>query len=129
MIINPDSVDKYVAKKGLVPLLTDAQWNEALRHIANALGNDLWHRCRLVNQTDEPLARYSTVFPNAVPKPYRHIRYLEVLASDSQRLDGVVRWLTEHGVQWQICREDSPEADQDRVVTLQVFGFAANLSG
>lgn len=123
MIVNPATIDAYIATKGLAPRLTDDQWQEIIQHITDTFGHKLWHRCRLIYQTDEPLGRYCTTFPESVPQPYRHIRYLEFLAPDSPQLQDLQRWLTDRGIEWRLCRDHSPETDQDDVVGLQVFGY------
>jgi hypothetical protein len=49
MTTDPDRIDAYIAKQGLVPLVSDAQWELVLQRIAALFGRELWHRCRLVH--------------------------------------------------------------------------------
>jgi hypothetical protein len=125
MTTDPDRIDAYIAKKGLVPLVSDAQWELVLQRIAALFGRELWHRCRLVHQADDIWGRYSTEFPDAVPKPYRHIRHLELCAGDSPQLQELTDWLTESGVPWRVCRQRDVETGQDEVVGLKVFGYVS----
>ena len=123
MIVNPASIDAYIAKKGLVPRISDTQWEEILRRIAELYGHELWHRCRLIHQVDNTFDRYSTVFPDAVPKPYRHIRHLEILVCDSLRFQELKDWLTSRDVPSRECRQRDSETEQEEVFHLQIFGY------
>lgn len=123
MIINPANVDAYVAKKGLTPRVSDTQWQAILQRITALFGHDLWHRCRLIHQVDETFGRYSTVFPDSVPQPYRHIRYLELLLCDSPQLQDLENWLTSCGVSWRECIQRDTDTEQDAVVGLHIFGY------
>jgi hypothetical protein len=129
VIINPASVDAYIAKKGLVPRVSDTQWQAILQHIAALFGRKLWHRCRLVHQVDEAFSRCSTDFPDAVPQPYRHIRHLEILVCDSQQLQELENWLTACGISWRVCLQRDAETEQDEVVGLQIFGYDMDAAG
>lgn len=112
-----------------MPRVTDAQWSTILQHIADTFGHELWHRCRLIHQTDEVLGRYSTAFPESVPQPYRHIRYLELLVQETLELHNLKRWLTDRGIEWRTCRDQDPDGKQNDFISFQVYGYDANIGG
>lgn len=115
MIINPESIDTYIAKKGLVPRLDENQWHEILERIAAIYGNNLWHRCRLVHQKDDTFDRYSTDFPGSVPRPYRFIRHLELLlAHESPKIEELKSWLDDNGVVF---------SEGSQSIGLRIYGY------
>lgn len=123
MIINPTVLDAYIAKKGLTPRVSDAQWETILQRVAALFGRELWHRCRLIHQTEDALRRHCTVFPDAVPQPYRYIHYLEFIASPSPQLSELQQWLTERGIGWRERRQFNVDTEQEEVVGLQIFSY------
>jgi len=123
VVINPTVLDAYIAKKGLTPRISDAEWETILQRVAVLFGRELWHRCRLIHQAEDAWRRYSTVFPDAVPRPYRYIYYLEFIALPSPQLFELQQWLTERGVFWHECRQFDVDTEQEEVVGLQVYGY------
>src|SRR5882724_5447040 len=98
MVINPSVIDAYIARKGLTPRVSDVEWEAILQRVAALFGRELWHRCRLIHQAENALRRYSTVFPESVPQPYRYIHDLEFGAFASPQLRELQQWLTERDV-------------------------------
>ena len=123
MIINPTALDAYIAKKGLTPRVSDAEWEIILQRIVELFGRDLCHRYRLIHQAEDGLRRYSSAFPDSVPQPYRYLHYLEFNASPSAQLSELQEWLTERGVAWHECRQFDSDTKQEQVVGLQIFGY------
>ncbi len=123
MIINPTAVDAYIAAKGLSPRLGDADWKAVLEQIASLFRREIWHRSRLIHQADDGWRRYSTDFPASVPRPYRFIYCLEFIASESQQLHVLQRWLIDRNVTWREIRQTDPDSGHEEIVGLQIFGY------
>ena len=123
MVIDPTVLDAYIAKKGLVPRLTDADWQIILDRVAALFGRELWHRCRLVHQAEDGLRRHSTAFPDSVPRPYRYIYHLEFAASASAQLGELQQWLNQRGVLWRECRTTDCDTEREELVGLRIFGY------
>lgn len=124
-----DHIDQYVARKGLVPLLTDGDWEAFVAYVLHLYGPQLWHRSRRVTQQDELFQRYSSTFPHGLAKPYRHLRSVELLVSDSPRLDELREWLTCRGVKFDPLVEDTGEDGGGEVVGIRVLGFQSGSGG
>jgi hypothetical protein len=58
-----------------------------------------------------------------VPRPYRHIRHLELLVCETPVLLELTDWLTERGVPWRVCRERDVETREAEVVGVKAFGY------
>ena len=125
MVINPTTLDAYIAQNGLAPQLSDSEWETILQRVADSFGRKLRHRCRLIHQAEDAFRRYSTVFPipDAVPKPYRYIHYLEFIAIPSPQLSELQQWLTARSIVWLECRQFDDDAEQEEIVGLQIFGY------
>jgi hypothetical protein len=123
VIINPTVLDAYIAKKGLTPRVSDAEWEAILQRVAALFGRELWHRCRVIHQAEDALRRHSTRFPDAVPQPYRYILYLELTAFPSQQLSELQQWLTERSIVWRERCQFDVDTEQEEVVGIQIFGY------
>jgi hypothetical protein len=123
VVINPTVIDAYIAKKGLAPRVGEVEWEAILKRVATSFGRELWHRCRLIHQTDDEFRRHSSVFPDAVPQPYRYIHHLELVAFESPKLRELQRWLTDRGVVWRERLQFDADTQQEQVVGLQIFGY------
>jgi len=123
VVINPTVLDAYIAKKGLTPRVSDAEWETILQRVAALFGRELWHRCRLIHQAEDALRRHSTTFPDAVPQPYRYIHCLEFIAVPSPQLSELQQWLTGRGIVWRERRQFDVDTEQEEVVGLQIFGY------
>lgn len=123
MIVDPATIDAYLAKRGLISQISDLQWETLLQTIEERLGRDLCYRCRLITQTDDVLGRYYTGFPGTVPRPYRHIRCLEILAFESDAVFALQKWMTEQDIRWENCSQLNDETDQIESVGFRITGY------
>jgi hypothetical protein len=123
VVINPTVLDAYIAEKGFTPQVSDAEWESILAHVATLFGRELWHRCRLIHQAEDALRRHSTVFPDSIPRPYRYILYLELIAFPSPQLSDLQQWLSERGIEWRERRQFDVDTKQVDVVGIQIFGY------
>jgi hypothetical protein len=123
MVINPSVIDAYIARKGLTPHVSDVEWEAILQRVAALFGRELWHHCRLIHQAENALRRYSTIFPESVPQPYRYIHYLEFGAFASPQLRELQQWLTERDVVWRERRQFDQDTNNEQIVGLQIFGY------
>lgn len=121
MISNVERIDKYVAHKGYVPLADDDVWQEIVDRIVDIYGTNLHYRCVAITQQEDAQRRFFTVFPDNLTAPRRHIKYLELLVTDSPPCKQLVDWLHSKGIPTQ--RIFNTE-DADDVGVLRIFGYA-----
>ena len=120
MTSHVDRIDDYIARKGYIPLADDKVWQQIVDRVLSLYGPTLYYRCVGITQQPDPMARFHTVFPDNVTVPFRHIKYLELLISDSPTCNQLVDWLHSLVVPtqrvWDTDSDDDPGA-------LRIFGF------
>ncbi len=121
MASNVDRIDHFIARKGHVPLASDDVWQSIIDRVLDYYGPTLHYRCVNVTQQFDPPRRFSTVFPDNLTVPRRHIKYLELLVTDSPHCKQLVDWLRSIGVPTQRVFET---ADSEDMGALRIFGYA-----
>ena len=111
-------VDAYIERKGLVCLVTDADWLVVIERIISVYGVDLYHRTVRITQQPDAFRRFSAIFPEGLTEPYRHIKYLELVVTETPVLDDLTDWLHSRGVPTQYVIEPADESG-----TLRIFGY------
>jgi hypothetical protein len=96
MILNTADIDAYIAKKGLVALLTEQEWRAILQRVSELFGRPCY-RLRLVNQAEDPLRRLRMM---PLEGPFRFIGHIDLLVWESAQLVELKEWLTQRCVRW-----------------------------
>ena len=111
-------VDAYIERKGLVCLVSDADWLAVIESVTSLYGADLHHRTVRITQQAGAFRRFSAIFPEGLGQPYRHIKYLELLVTETPTLNALTDWLHSRGIPTQYIVE--PPSDSG---TLRIFGY------
>jgi hypothetical protein len=120
MASSVDRIDQFIVRKGYVPLANDDVWQSIIDRILDYYGRNLHYRCVSITQQADPLSRFFTAFPDNLTIPRRHIKYLELLVTDSPLCKQLVDWLHSIGVPTQRVFET---ADSEDMGALRIFGF------
>jgi hypothetical protein len=114
-------IDEYIKLNGYIPLADDGVWQQIVERVLFLYGPQLYYRCIGITEQAEPMGRFYTVFPDNLTVPPRHIKYLELLITDSPLCKQLVDWLHSLGVPTQrVWGTD----DEDDVGALRIFGYA-----
>lgn len=115
------NIDDYIARKGYISLADDSFWKQVVDRVIELYGRNLHYRCVGITQQPDPLGRFFTEFPDHLTVPYRHIKYLELLITESPPCDQLVESLHSLGVPTQrIFDTDGP----NDAGALRIFGYA-----
>ena len=118
---NVQRIDDYIARKGYLLLADDRMWQQIIERVLTLYGPNLHYRCIGITQQSDPMDRFSAVFPDNLTTPHRHIKYLELLVTESPLSQQLVDWLHSHGVPTQRVWQT---ADEDDIGALRIFGYA-----
>ncbi|MEP3480088.1 MAG: hypothetical protein ABJZ55_12630 [Fuerstiella sp.] len=114
-------IDDFIARKGYIPLADDSVWQQIIDRVLSLYGPQLHYRCVGIAQSYDPMGRFSTVFPDNLTTPLRHIKYVELLVTESELSQQLVDWLHSLGVPTQRVWQT---ADEDDTGALRIFGYA-----
>ncbi len=121
MTASAQRIDDYIARKGYLSLADDAVWQQIIDRVLSLYGPQLHYRCIGITQQGDPMGRFSTVFPDNLTTPLRHIKYIELLVVESALSQQLVDWLHSLGVPTQRVWQT---ADEDDMGALRISGYA-----
>jgi hypothetical protein len=120
MVISADKVDAYLRGKGIAPRMTDAQWMPVIEALKPFFTNGRWYRVKLLHQREDPLGRYSSLFPESIPTPYRFIDYIEFAAGDTTPDSEVLSALKLHSIPFTMTPSRNGPDEVDVVTIVRV---------
>lgn len=123
LISDPKKVDAYLKCKGLKIKLCESGWEELIEYVLQVIGNEIWHRARMITQQEDIWRRYSTQFPDGVPKPYKYIQEIELLVLPGEKCTALRDFLDARQIEWQYLEQINPETGTSSHVGIKIYGI------
>lgn len=120
MVISPAKVDAYLTAKGIPFRMSDSQWESAIVALRPLFAAGRWYKVKLLHQKEDALGRWSSLFPESIPAPYRFIDYIQFVAGGCAPEVEIVEILEKNLIPYVTTVEQNCPGDDDVVTTIWV---------
>jgi hypothetical protein len=122
--MNTARTDELIAKRGVRPNLSVAEWQEFIELVIQQLGTESCYRFCLYPYSHVPAKGYAAGFPGRIVESLQYLNILDLVVMDEEAMARLIAFLEKHGCPWEVTTQYDPDTDADEPIGIRVFGYS-----